>query len=183
MSLRDYLHMLIILDRDGVINVDSEVYIKSPEEWIPIPGSLEKIAKLSQQGYKIAIATNQSGVARGLFDEMILASIHKKLQDALSQLGGHVDLIVYCPHHPDEGCACRKPKPGLLLNIAHYFQSDLRKAWFVGDSLVDIQAAKAVGCQAVLVKTGKGKKTLDALFDREDILVFEDLASVLFPEI
>src|SRR5688572_16260160 len=107
--------MLIILDRDGVINQDSNEYIKSPEEWIPIPGSLEKIACLNQKGHQVVIATNQSGVARGLLTEETLQAIHEKFQCELKKLGGHVEGIFFCPHHPDEGCECRKPKPGLLL--------------------------------------------------------------------
>lgn len=173
--------MLIILDRDGVINQDSDHYIKSPEEWIPIPGSLEKIASLSQKGYRIAVATNQSGVGRGLLSEEILEAIHDKFRYELKKLGGHVEGIFFCPHHPDEGCECRKPKPGLLLKIAQHCQTDIRKAWFVGDSRVDIEAARVVGCQPVLVKTGKGLAALKSLSNIEDVLIFEDLSQVVFP--
>lgn len=173
--------MLIILDRDGVINEDSDDHIRSPDEWIPIPGSLEKIASLSQRGHKIAVATNQSGLARGYFDEKQLDAIHKKFQDELKKLGGHVDCIFFCPHAPDAGCTCRKPQPGLLLKIAEYCQADLKEAWFVGDSWVDIQAAQTVGCQPVLVKTGKGLITLKSLIELEGILIFENLNEVFFP--
>lgn len=174
--------MLIILDRDGVINQDSVDHIKSPEEWIPIPGSLEKIASLSQKGYQVVVATNQSGIALGYFDNRMLEAIHKKFRGELGKLGGHIDGIFFCPHHPDAGCECRKPRPGLLLKIAEHYQADLKKTWFVGDSLVDILAARAAGCQPVLVKTGNGLVTLNKLSNRDGILVFEDLAHVFFPE-
>lgn len=174
--------MLIILDRDGVINQDSDDYIKSPEEWIPIPGSLEKIASLSREGHRVAVATNQSGVARGLISEENLKAIHEKFILELKKLGGKVECIFFCPHHPDEECECRKPKPGLLFKIAEHCQADITKAWFVGDSWVDVHAARAAGCQPVLVKTGKGLKTLQSLSGLEDILVFENLSRVVFPK-
>lgn len=150
---------LVILDRDGVINHDSDAYIKSPEEWKPIAGSLEAIALLNQAGYRVLVATNQSGVGRGLFDMATLNAIHDKMHRALGQAGGRVDGIFYCPHAQDAGCACRKPKPGLLDEIAHRFGVSLDGVPVIGDSLRDLQAAAAVGAQPVLVLTGKGGKT------------------------
>lgn len=152
---------LIILDRDGVINYDSPNYIKSPAEWIPIPGSLPAIARLNQQGYKIAIATNQSGIARGYYDEAMLTAIHQQLQAQLALVGGHIDAIFYCPHLPGSGCLCRKPAPGLLYQARDYFAIPLDKALMIGDSLRDLQAAEAAGCPSILVKTGNGASTLE----------------------
>jgi len=151
---------LIILDRDGVINEDSDAYIKSPEEFIPLPGSLEAIARLKQAGYTIAVATNQSGIARGFYDENTLAAMHEKLAQLLDQQGGGVDYIAYCPHGPDDDCACRKPLPGLLNEIRDHFKVDLSDVPMIGDSLRDIQAARMVGGHPILVKTGKGERTL-----------------------
>jgi D-glycero-D-manno-heptose 1,7-bisphosphate phosphatase len=151
---------LIILDRDGVINEDSDDYIKSPEEWIPIPGSLEAIARLTRAGYRIAVATNQSGVARGLFDRDTLQRIHDKMCGAVAAAGGEIAAIFFCPHGPDDDCGCRKPRPGLLRDIATYFHVDLNGVPAVGDSLRDIQAAQAVGARPLLVRTGKGEHTV-----------------------
>jgi D-glycero-D-manno-heptose 1,7-bisphosphate phosphatase len=170
--------MLIILDRDGVINEDSDDYIKTPAEWIPIPGSLKAIAALNHAGYTVVVATNQSGIARGLYTEAGLAEIHATMQRQLAAVGGHIDAIFYCRHHPDEHCACRKPKPGLLLQIAAEFKIDIEKALMVGDAARDIECAQAVGCPAVLVKTGKGMRTLEAK-NVPDVPVFEDLAAVV----
>ena len=150
---------LVILDRDGVINHDSTSYIKSPAEWKPIPGSLEAIALLNQAGYRVLVATNQSGIGRGLFDMATLNAIHDKMHRALGLAGGRIDGIFYCPHAQDAGCNCRKPKPGLLEEIGRRFGVSLEGVPFIGDSLRDIEAALAVGAQPVLVLTGKGKKT------------------------
>jgi D-glycero-D-manno-heptose 1,7-bisphosphate phosphatase len=166
----------IILDRDGVINQDSDAYIKTPDEWIPIPGSLEAIARLGQAGYRILVATNQSGVARGLFDSDTLAAIHQKMQSAIQALGGKLDGIYHCPHAPGENCPCRKPKPGLLLQIQQDFSLDLRQTIIVGDSLKDLQAAIAVGAKPILVLTGKGTKTASELKDDQQIDTYPDLA-------
>ncbi len=152
--------MLIILDRDGVINLDSPDYIKSPQEWHAIEGSLTAIAKLNNAGFTVVIATNQSGVGRGYYDAETLRAIHQKMQDELYSLGGHIDKIYYCPHTPEDNCSCRKPKPGMLYQIQQDFPMLFPEAIFVGDSWRDIQAAQAVCCKAVLVKTGNGKKTL-----------------------
>jgi D-glycero-D-manno-heptose 1,7-bisphosphate phosphatase len=151
----------IILDRDGVINADSDDYIKSPEEWHPIPGSLEAIATLNQAGFRVLVATNQSGIGRGFYNETMLNRIHEKFMQALKTVGGHVDEIFFCPHHPEEGCVCRKPKPGLFDQIQKKYKLDLSHVYFVGDSITDIQAAEAAGCQSLLVLTGKGQQTLE----------------------
>lgn len=144
---------LVILDRDGVINFDSPDYIKSPQEWQAIPNSLEAIAQLKQAGFTVAVASNQSGIARGFYDHDILAAIHDKMQQQLFTLGTQVDSIHYCPHLPDHGCDCRKPKPGLLQEIATHYQADLTKSTFIGDRASDIQAAANAGSKAILVAT------------------------------
>ena len=168
---------LLILDRDGVINHDSDAYIKSVEEWVPIPGSIEAIAQLSKAGWTVAVATNQSGIARGYYDLATLDAMHARLRELVAEQGGEVGLIVYCPHGPDEGCACRKPKPGMLQTIAHHYQVELAGLWFVGDSSSDLKAAQAVDSQPVLVKTGKGIKTLAGTLPA-NTLVFDDLAAI-----
>jgi D-glycero-D-manno-heptose 1,7-bisphosphate phosphatase len=150
----------VLLDRDGVINLDSDDFIKSPDEWIPIEGSLEAIALLNQQGYDVAVISNQSGIARGLFDEAMLTKIHDKMHRLLAEQGGEIAAIYYCPHSPDSLCNCRKPKTGLLEQFALEKKVDLTSVFFIGDSLRDIQAAQAVGANPILVKTGKGQKTL-----------------------
>jgi len=163
-----------LLDRDGVINHDSDDFIKSPEEWQPIDGSLEAIALLNEHGYKVAVITNQSGVARGLFDNTMLEKIHAKMRQMAAEKGGKIDAIYFCPHGPDDGCACRKPKPGLLESFAAEKNVSLSGMTVIGDSLRDIQSAQAVGAIPILVKTGKGQKTLT---DNPDlnIPVFENL--------
>lgn len=170
---------LVILDRDGVINHDSAAYIKSPEEWKPIPGSLEAIALLSQAGYRVLVATNQSGVGRGLFEMSTLNAIHDKMHRALGLAGGRIDGIFYCPHAQDAGCNCRKPKPGLLEEIAHRFGVSLEGVPFIGDSLRDLQAAAAVGAKPILVLTGKGKKTRKDGNLPEGTVVYDDLAAAV----
>ena len=168
---------LLILDRDGVINHDSDAYIKSVEEWIPLPGSIEAIAQLSKAGWTVAIATNQSGIARGYYDIATLDAMHARLRALVTEQGGEVGLVVYCPHGPDEGCECRKPKPGMLKIISEHYKVPLAGIWFVGDSLGDLEAAKAVDSQPVLVKTGKGEKT-QAKNLPVGTLIFDDLAAV-----
>lgn len=167
----------MILDRDGVINEDSDAYIKSVQEWIPIPGSIAAIAQLSMAGWTVAVATNQSGIARGYYDLATLDAMHERLRTLVAEQGGEVGLIVYCPHGPDEGCDCRKPRPGMLKTIAAHYQADLAGLWFVGDSWGDLEAALAVDSQPVLVKTGKGHKTLGKALP-EGTLIFDDLAAV-----
>ena len=150
---------LIILDRDGVINFDSEAYIKSPEEWIPIPGSLEAIALLSQQGYQVHVATNQSGIARHYYDLATLERIHQKMHAGVQALGGKIDFIAFCPHGPDSPCNCRKPKPGLFLQCLEHAQVSPEQTLTIGDSKRDLDAAEAADCTSWLVLTGNGQKT------------------------
>lgn len=171
---------LIILDRDGVINEDSDDYIKSPDEWIPIPGSLDAIARLNHAGYMVAIASNQSGIARGYFSLETLAAMNVKMSSMLSTLGGRIDAMFFCPHGPGDGCDCRKPKPGLLTNIGNRFQVSLDNVMFVGDNINDIKAARAAGAQPVLVRTGKGEQTARLVEDNSfgTIPVYKDLRDV-----
>ncbi|MDD5275817.1 MAG: D-glycero-beta-D-manno-heptose 1,7-bisphosphate 7-phosphatase [Methylovulum sp.] len=164
----------VLLDRDGVINEDSDDFIKSPEEWLPIAGSLEAIALLNAHGYKIAVITNQSGLARGLFDTAMLEKIHEKMCHLVSAKGGKIDAIYYCPHGADSACHCRKPQPGLLEQCADEHQLTLTDTFFIGDSLRDLQAGLAVNAKPILVKTGKGQKTLTRL-PNLNIPVFDSL--------
>lgn len=150
----------VLLDRDGVINEDSDDFIATPAQWQPLPGSMEAIALLNQHGFQVAVVTNQSGVARGLFDENTLAGIHAKMQAYAREQGGEIAAIYYCPHGPDSTCSCRKPKPGLIVQCAKDAQINLQDTYVVGDSLRDLQAAQAAGAMPILVKTGKGLKTL-----------------------
>ena len=147
---------LIILDRDGTINEDRDDYVKSPDEWVPITGSLEAIARLNHAGWHTVVATNQSGLARGLFDMATLNAIHAKMNRALGELGGRIDAVFFCPHGPDDGCTCRKPLPGLLTTIGERYGVPLRETYAVGDSLRDLEAGVAAGCAPHLVRTGKG---------------------------
>ncbi|MFP5460752.1 MAG: D-glycero-beta-D-manno-heptose 1,7-bisphosphate 7-phosphatase [Gammaproteobacteria bacterium] len=169
---------LIILDRDGVINHDSDAYIKSPEEWRPLEGSLEAIARLTKAGYRVAVATNQSGVARGLFDLATLAAIHAKMHQAAAAAGGRIESVFFCPHAADDRCGCRKPKPGMLEEILRRYGAEARKVTMVGDSLRDLDAAAAVGCRPVLVLTGKGRDTMRKGGLPPETLVRVDLAAV-----
>lgn len=166
---------LVILDRDGVINHDSVQFIKSPDEWQPLPDSLEAIALLNQAGFRIALATNQSGVGRGLYDMGTLNAIHDKMQRALAQLGGRIDALFYCPHVADDNCHCRKPKPGMLEDISRRFATTLQGVPCVGDSLRDLQAGAACGTQCILVRTGNGEQTLAAGGLPENTWVCENL--------
>ena len=151
----------VLLDRDGVINHDSDEYIKSPEEWNPIEGSLEAIALLNKHGYKVAVITNQSGLSRGFYDEAMLAEMHKKMHQMTKAKGGKIEAIYYCPHGSDDLCDCRKPKPGLLNRFSKEFNKPLSDVFFIGDKLADILAAEAAGAKPMLVKTGKGQNTLN----------------------
>ncbi|WP_027457622.1 D-glycero-beta-D-manno-heptose 1,7-bisphosphate 7-phosphatase [Dechloromonas agitata] len=170
---------LVILDRDGVINFDSAQFIKNPEEWKPIPGSLEAIAKLKQHGYRVVVATNQSGVGRGLFDMDTLNQIHAKMHKAVVAMGGQIDAIFYCPHAADSKCDCRKPKPGMFKRISETLNIDLTGVPAIGDSLRDLQACSVLGCQPVLVQTGKGEKTKAEGNLPEGTLEFADLAAAV----
>jgi D-glycero-D-manno-heptose 1,7-bisphosphate phosphatase len=167
---------LIVLDRDGVINQDSAHFIKSPDEWRPIPGSLEAIARLNHAGYRVVVATNQSGIGRGLFDMATLNLIHEKMHKALALAGGRVDAVFFCPHTGDSDCECRKPKPGMLREIGQRFALDLADVPVVGGSLRDLQAAEAVGAKPMLVLTGKGEKTLREGSFPKNTVIFPDLA-------
>ncbi len=167
---------LIVLDRDGVINQDSDLFIKSPDEWVPIPGSIEAVARLHHAGYRVVIATNQSGLGRGLFDMAMLNAIHEKMHRAVVQAGGRIDAIFYCPHSADSQCDCRKPRPGMLLEIGRRFNVELAGTPSVGDSLRDLEAAASVGAQPMLVLTGKGEKTLRQGGFPANTVIFPDLA-------
>jgi D-glycero-D-manno-heptose 1,7-bisphosphate phosphatase len=170
---------LVILDRDGVVNFDSDEFIKSPEEWKPIPGSLEAIARLNQAGYRVVVATNQSGIGRGLLDMGTLNAIHDKLNRALAPLGGRIDAFFFCPHSADAGCGCRKPATGMFEEISRRLGVELADVPAIGDSLRDLQAAEAAGAQPVLVLTGKGRRTLEAGDLPGSTRVFADLAEAV----
>jgi len=165
---------LIILDRDGVINHDSLHYIKSPGEYILLPGSCEAIARLSRAGYRVAVATNQSGVARGFYDETQLAAIHAKMLAAVNAAGGAIDFILHCPHMPEAGCLCRKPQPGMLQAIARHFNTTLENVPFVGDRVSDIQAAQAAGATPFLILSPMTDRV--ALDAYPEVPVFDSLA-------
>lgn len=174
---------LIVLDRDGVINQDSDTHIRSPEQWIAIPGSLEAIARLCRQDYQIVIVTNQSGISRGYYSVNTLNRIHQKMLDELSHFGGEISALFFCPHRDEDHCECRKPKPGMLLALAQRLKCNLNDVYVVGDSLRDIQAAQSAGARPVLVETGNGLDTckqLESGLRHEKIrpaLRFSDLAS------
>jgi len=168
---------LVVLDRDGTINHDSDAYIKSPAEWKPIKGSLEAIARLTQAGYRIVVATNQSGISRGLFDMTALNAIHDVMQRAVHQAGGRIDAIFFCPHADEAACACRKPRPGMLLEAGRRLNVPLEGVPVVGDALRDLQAAAAAGARPVLVLTGKGRQTRKAGGLPPGTEVFADLAA------
>jgi D-glycero-D-manno-heptose 1,7-bisphosphate phosphatase len=170
---------LIILDRDGVINFDSDQFIKNPEEWKPIPGSLEAIARLCQSDYRVVVATNQSGIGRGLFDMSVLNAIHDKMHKACALQGGRIDSVFFCPHTAEANCACRKPKSGMIEEIAQRYNMDLHGVPAVGDSLRDLEAAARWDAQPFLVLTGKGIKTQANGNLPEGTQIFPDLAAVV----
>jgi D-glycero-D-manno-heptose 1,7-bisphosphate phosphatase len=170
---------LIILDRDGVINEDSAHFIKSPAEWKPIEGAIEAIARLNQAGYRVVVATNQSGIGRGLFDMATLAAINDKMVERVFRQGGHIDAVFFCPHTAEDKCHCRKPSTGMFEDIAVRFKVGLAGVPTVGDSLRDLQAGAAVGCVPYLVLTGKGRKTRDEGELPTDTRVFANLAETV----
>jgi D-glycero-D-manno-heptose 1,7-bisphosphate phosphatase len=172
---------LIILDRDGVINHDSSAFIKSPAEWIPIPGSLEAIARLNQAGYRVVIASNQSGIARELFDMSTLNAIHQKMHGAAQLVGADIDAIFFCPHAAIDNCDCRKPKAGMFEEISKRFKLSLKGVPTVGDSLRDLQAGFISGCLPYLVLTGKGENSIGCLAGGlpPGTQVFPDLAAMV----
>lgn len=160
-SPRDAATKLVILDRDGTINADRDDYVKSPEEWIPLPGALEGVARLNECGFHVAVVTNQSGIGRGLFDMATLNAMHLKMHGLMAEVGARVDAIFFCPHGPSEDCSCRKPKPGLFAQVGQRFGVNLKGVPAIGDSLRDLQAAAAVGCETHLVRTGKAESLSD----------------------
>lgn len=171
---------LVILDRDGVINEDSNDYIKSAAEWVPLPGSIEAIARLSRAGFTVAVASNQSGIGRGLFSRSALYSMHRKMRRLVAAAGGVLGKIAYCPHAPNDNCDCRKPRPGLLLRIGAYYGCSLDGVPIIGDSFRDLQAAAAVGARPVLVLTGKGRAARRELEDSDiDAAVYRDLSAAV----
>jgi D-glycero-D-manno-heptose 1,7-bisphosphate phosphatase len=170
---------LIVLDRDGVVNQDSDSFVKSAEEWIPIPGSLEAICRLCHNGYRVVLASNQSGLGRGLFTIDDLNDMHRKMQRELVQMGGQIEAVFFCPHAPEDRCRCRKPLPGLFEQVRHRFQLDMGSVPAVGDSLRDIQAAREAGALPILVLTGKGKRTLASHPEEiKGVPLFSDLHAV-----
>lgn len=169
---------LIILDRDGVINQDSDAFVKNPDEWVALPGSLQAIARLTQAGWKVVVATNQSGLARGLFDMDTLTAIHTKMRRELAAAGGSVDAVFMCPHGPDDDCACRKPRPGMFEQIGRRYDIALAGVPAVGDSLRDLQASSAAGCSPWLVLTGNGRKTQAKGGLPDNTRVCDDLSAV-----
>lgn len=168
---------LVVLDRDGVINTLNKDGVLGPDQWEPLPGSLEAIARLCQSGYQVAVATNQSGIARGLLSLESLFDIHRKMHDQVIQAGGHIDTIVFCPHSDSNECDCRKPNPGMLYTISDRLGVELPSVHMVGDSLKDLQAAMAAGCKPILVKTGDGQKTLESNKGLDHIPAYDDLAT------
>jgi D-glycero-D-manno-heptose 1,7-bisphosphate phosphatase len=170
----------IILDRDGVINHDPTGYIKSPDEWNPIAGSLEAIARFNRAGFTVLVATNQSGIGRGLYDVDALARVHGKLSEMLALVGGEIEEIFFCPHHPDDQCQCRKPSPGLFEQMQKKYAINFAETFFIGDSIGDVRAAQAVGCKPALVMTGNGRKTLEQNPELGCIPQFRDLAEAAF---
>jgi D-glycero-D-manno-heptose 1,7-bisphosphate phosphatase len=157
---------LIILDRDGTINEDRDDFVKTPDEWVPIPGALEAIARLNHAGWHTVIATNQSGLGRGTFDMATLNAMHTKMNQLLAKQGGRIDAVFFCPHAPEDACGCRKPLPGLFEQIGERFGVALRDVPVVGDSLRDLQAGASVGCAPHLVRTGKGAALDDDQLER-----------------
>jgi D-glycero-D-manno-heptose 1,7-bisphosphate phosphatase len=170
---------MLILDRDGVINEEPEEFVASPAEWQPIIGSLEAIARANSSGYHVVVASNQPGLAQGRFDIDALNAIHQKMFSELGVVGGHVDAVFFCPHAPEDECQCRKPRPGLLLEIGSRFHADLRDVQVIGNSLGDIQAARAAGAQPVLVRTGKWQQTMAHKQELEGVSVYENLAAAV----
>jgi len=170
---------LVILDHNGVINQISETFIKTPDEWRPIPGSLEAIARLTHSGYRVVTATNQSGIGRGLLDMVTFNTINDKMYKAVAQAGGRIDSIFFCPHTNADKCNCRKPKTGMFVEIMQRYGTDLRNVPIIGDALRDLQAADAVGALPILLLTGKGKKTQEKNKLPPRTLIFDDLSGAV----
>lgn len=170
---------LLVLDRDGVINVDRADYVKSPEEWTPLPGSLEAVARACHAGYRVVVVTNQSGLARGLFDIDTLNAIHQKMHRAVNAAGGEIEAVFYCPHGPEAGCACRKPRPGLFLEISQRLRRSLEGVPAIGDKLSDVEAARSAGARPMLVRTGLARADAPGAAGLEDVGVYENLAAAV----
>ncbi len=170
---------MIFLDRDGVINQDSDDYIRSLEDWKPIPGSLDAIARLYQAGYVVVVVSNQSGLARGYFDRVVVDDIHATLCSQVAELGGDIAGIYICPHHPEEGCACRKPEPGLVREAERSLGVSARGAPMVGDKLSDIEAARRAGCRPILVRTGKGSRYASDAPELVGVEIYRDLGQAV----
>ena len=171
---------LIILDRDGVLNQDSDAYVKSVDEWIPLPGSAEAVGRLCDSGYTVAVATNQSGLARGYFSQADLDAMHDKMIKLAAAEGGEFAHIAFCPHNPDDHCDCRKPLPGLIHQIEDALKVSAKGAWMIGDSIRDLEAGAAAGCKTALVRTGKGEKSEHKLTAHPTLAeapVFDDLSA------
>ncbi|ACO73742.1 D-glycero-beta-D-manno-heptose 1,7-bisphosphate 7-phosphatase [Laribacter hongkongensis] len=166
---------IVILDRDGVINHDRDDFVKNSLEWVPLPKAAEAIALFSQAGWRVVVATNQSGIGRGLFDMHALNAMHEKMHHLISKAGGRIDAVFFCPHKPEAGCSCRKPAPGMVLEVAERFSVKPESLWLVGDSLRDLEAVAAVGGRSILVRTGKGRKTEAAGNLPAGTPVFDDL--------
>lgn len=167
---------LVILDRDGVINEDSPRHIRTPEAWVPIPGSLDAIAKMNRAGIRVVVATNQSGLGRRLFNIVTLNRIHESMHRQLAEVGGHVEAIFICPCLPKDNCECFKPNPGMLLDVANRLRLSLDEVCFVGDKIGDVEAARRAGARPILVKTGYGKKTIESNADLDDVEIYDSLA-------
>ncbi|MFC1750431.1 D-glycero-beta-D-manno-heptose 1,7-bisphosphate 7-phosphatase [Pseudomonadota bacterium] len=171
---------LIILDRDGVINEDSDEYVKSVDEWRPIPGSIDAISRLSKNDYRVVVATNQSGIARGYYSVETLMAMHDKMHQLVNDAGGAIEAVFFCPHGPDDACECRKPLPGMYVDIGKRLRVDLKDIPVIGDSLRDLQAAEKVEARPILVRTGKGERTLEKLGDgAKSMEVYKDLAAAV----
>lgn len=153
---------LVILDRDGTINHERDDYIKSAEEWVPLPGAMEAIARLNHAGWHVVVATNQSGIGRGLFDMAALNAMHAKMHQILARHGARVDAVFFCPHTPEDQCTCRKPQPGLFNMIGERFGVSLDGVPMVGDLPRDVLAAQSVGCEPHLVRTGQAAGMTEA---------------------
>ena len=167
---------LILLDRDGVINFDSPDYIKRPSEWLPLPGAIEAIAKLRNAGYLVGVCSNQAGVGRGKFSGAALDAIHAKMCGAIADAGANLNCVRYCRHHPNEGCRCRKPEPGMLLSAMQESAADPEQTLYIGDSYTDVQAALAAGCQPILVRSGNGLDAAHRAVAVTELPVYDDLA-------
>lgn len=174
--MNDNQPRVVVLDRDGVINQESAEFVKTTDEWKPLAGSLNAIAELSRAGFLVTVATNQSGVGRGLLTTETLEAIHRKMIDCARAAGGKIDGIFVCPHRPDEGCDCRKPKPAMLQQIAIRFSCDPAGMHVIGDSIRDLEAAQSVGARPILVRTGNGRKSEKLLPANSPVRVFDNLA-------